>query len=149
MTCRRIESLWLAMVCRKILKEQGEAFRPGIPYFLYVGNTKPHKNVGLLIRVFAQLADQTEADLRLVTRPTHALRERIEELRIQRRVHFHQSIDDAALAELYRGAIALVLPSHYEGFGLPLVEAMACGCPVDRRQSHVHSGGCVRRGNLD
>jgi len=45
-------------------------------------------------------------------------------------VEFTGRVDDAALAELYRQAAVMVFPSRYEGFGLPALEAMACGCPV-------------------
>ena len=54
----------------------------------------------------------------------------IERLGLQQRVFIRGYVDDEDLARLYSGARALVYPSMYEGFGLPLLEAMACGCPV-------------------
>src|SRR5205814_1550913 len=89
-------------------------------YFLYVGNDKPHKNVDVLIDGFAMIDD---ASLVLTGAPFERFRER-------ERVVITGFVDDAELASLYRGAIALVMPSREEGFGLPALEAMASGCAV-------------------
>lgn len=48
----------------------------------------------------------------------------------ENRVHFVFNVSDSELAFLYNGATAMIFPSSYEGFGLPILEAMACGCPV-------------------
>jgi glycosyltransferase involved in cell wall biosynthesis len=89
-------------------------------YFLYVGNDKPHKNVDVLVDAFSKIAG---ASLVL----TGAAFERFKS---RERVVVTGFVDDADLAALYRGAIALVLPSREEGFGLPALEAMASGCAV-------------------
>jgi alpha-1,3-rhamnosyl/mannosyltransferase len=89
-------------------------------YFLYVGNDKPHKNVDVLIDAFAKIENAS-----LVV--TGAAFDRFKSLE---RVVVTGFVDDAELAALYRGAIALVMPSHEEGFGLPALEAMASGCAV-------------------
>jgi len=89
-------------------------------YFLYVGNDKPHKNVDVLVDAFARISD---ASLVL----TGAAFERFKS---RERVVVTGFVDDAELAALYRGAIALVVPSREEGFGLPALEAMASGCAV-------------------
>jgi glycosyltransferase involved in cell wall biosynthesis len=89
-------------------------------YFLYVGNDKPHKNVDVLVDAFARISDVS-----LVL--TGAAFERFKP---RERVVVTGFVDDAELAALYRGAIALVMPSREEGFGLPALEAMASGCAV-------------------
>ena len=58
------------------------------------------------------------------------MRETIARLGLERRVELLGHVEKTKLAELYRGAACVVLPSRYEGFGLPVVEAMACGTPV-------------------
>ena len=89
-------------------------------YFLYVGNDKPHKNVDVLIEAFAKIEN---ASLVL----TGAAFDRFKS---RERVIASGFVDDAELAALYRGAIALAMPSREEGFGLPALEAMASGCAV-------------------
>lgn len=90
--------------------------------FLYVGNDKPHKNVDVLVEAFAAL-EIAGASLVLTGAP-------FERFRSRDGVTVTGFVDDDALAALYRGAIALVMPSVEEGFGLPALEAMACGCAV-------------------
>ena len=89
-------------------------------YFLYVGNDKPHKNVDVLVDAFSRIDGAT-----LVL--TGGAFERF---RSRDRVVVTGFVDDVELAALYRGAIALVMPSREEGFGLPALEAMASGCAV-------------------
>jgi glycosyltransferase involved in cell wall biosynthesis len=98
-------------------------------YFLYVGNHKPHKNFGRLLQAFAR-ADLQDHALVSTGTSTPELQREITSLNIEGRVTFVGQISDEHLAKLYQGATALVLVSLYEGFGLPLVEAMACGAPV-------------------
>jgi glycosyltransferase involved in cell wall biosynthesis len=109
---------------------------PGSRYLLYVGGLSPHKNLLRLIEAFA-LGAHLETRLVLVgdlgdVFHTHvpALREAVERFGLNARVHFTGFVPDADLAHLYRRAYALVQPSLMEGFGLPPVEAMACGTPV-------------------
>jgi glycosyltransferase involved in cell wall biosynthesis len=109
------------------------AVRPegvGPPYFLYVGNHKPHKNFDRLLQAFALSGVGSDYVLVSTGNPSNDLRRKIEELEMARRVKFVGQIPDEDLASLYRGATALVLVSLYEGFGLPLIEAMSCGAPV-------------------
>ena len=109
---------------------------PGSRYLLYVGGLSPHKNLSRLIEAFA-LAARSDARLILVgdvgdVFHTHvpALREAVERFGLGNRAHFTGFVPDADLAHLYRRAYALAQPSLMEGFGLPPVEAMACGTPV-------------------
>lgn len=101
-------------------------------YVLAVGETRLYKNIGGLIRAFALLGDR---ELRLVvvgaaSRRDGGLPELATNLGIGDRVVFLGQVDDAELAALYGGARAFVFPSLYEGFGIPPLEAMGCGCPV-------------------
>jgi alpha-1,3-rhamnosyl/mannosyltransferase len=121
------------------LPSQGHALGEtlGIPgrFLLYVGTLKPHKNVPTLIRAFGMLAETRRQSLTLVlvTRPDPRYTEvprLIERLGLGAAVRLASGLSDADLACLYQSAEALVMPSEYEGFGLPLLEAMAAGTAV-------------------
>lgn len=104
----------------------------GLPdrYVLFVGHRFPHKNADLLLHAFAAIA-RRDLNLHLVLIGAHPSdeRARLKELGIaDRTLRMHAS--DAELAWLYHQAEAFVFPSIYEGFGLPVLEAMAAGCPV-------------------
>ena len=105
------------------------------PYVLYVGNFKPHKNLARLIRAFALLPGPLRGRHSLVLAGgaadgRAALVALAATLGLGARVIFPGRIADEDLAALYSGAAAFVLPSLEEGFGLPVLEAMACGAPV-------------------
>jgi glycosyltransferase involved in cell wall biosynthesis len=105
------------------------------PYLLHVGQAYPHKNLRRLIQAFAQVAP-AYPELRLVlagkSHPTETpqLKALAAELGLQQCVEFRAYVPYAELPDLYRGALAFVFPSLWEGFGLPVLEAMACGTPV-------------------
>lgn len=105
-------------------------------YLLYVGGLSPHKNLPRLIEAFADGAPD-DVDLILVgdigdVFLTHVplLRGLVSKLGLERRVNFTGFVPDGDLAHIYSRAHALIQPSLMEGFGLPPVEAMACGTPV-------------------
>jgi glycosyltransferase involved in cell wall biosynthesis len=101
--------------------------RPGRieePYLLFVGNDKPHKNVDRLVEAFGELR-RDHAGLRLVL-----VGSAFERFRETRGVVLPGFVPEEELAHLYAGATALVQPSLYEGFGLPVAEAMRCGTAV-------------------
>lgn len=105
---------------------------PG-PYFLYVGEHRPHKNLGRLLSAYRQLRDSSPADLpRLVLagQGTHDLQEDIDRLRLRGATITLGPVSDVELVQLYRHALAFVFPTLYEGFGLPVLEAMSLGVPV-------------------
>lgn len=104
--------------------------RQGMPYILYVGNQRAHKNVDNLLKALASLAAPYKVDLAITGSATPHTTAVIEQLGLRERVHFLGHLSDEDLATAYRGAIASVMPSHYEGFGLPVIESMACGTPV-------------------
>lgn len=106
------------------------------PYLLFVGNVKPHKNLSALIKAFSMLKDKIDHDLVIVGKregfltPDYNLENAINNYNLHERVHFTGYIEDDLLKQYYVFADALVFPSLYEGFGLPPLEAMACGCPA-------------------
>jgi glycosyltransferase involved in cell wall biosynthesis len=114
----------------EIFSPEGKRHNPGYPYFLYVGNTKPHKNVPRLIQAFAQANIDSSIKLILTSQLTNELHLLIQKNHLQNRIVVNSNLSEATLAEYYRGAIGLLFPSLYEGFGLPVVEAMASGTPV-------------------
>jgi glycosyltransferase involved in cell wall biosynthesis len=114
---------------------------PGVRSVVYVGGFGPHKNLDALLASFAALAPQREfADVILVMVGEYqkevfhssfqTLKQRVQELGVAQRVIFTGYLSDGELVILLNLATVLVLPSLMEGFGLPAVEAAACGCPV-------------------
>jgi glycosyltransferase involved in cell wall biosynthesis len=105
---------------------------PGAIELLHVGSTIPRKRIELLLGAFAQICRQAPA-VRLVRvgGPFSAGQARmVRELGLEAHISVLPPIHDAVLAAVYRRAAVLLLPSAREGFGLPVVEAMACGTPV-------------------
>jgi glycosyltransferase involved in cell wall biosynthesis len=104
---------------------------------LYAGNIKPHKNLERLITAFSLLRRKSGFDdVRLVIvgsaeeNKYAALRRQAEVTGVRNDVRFFGFVPDKTLAALYRLASVFAFPSLYEGFGLPPLEAMACGTPV-------------------
>lgn len=100
-------------------------------YILCVGTLEPRKNISLIIQAFAQ----SKTDIPLVLTGWQGWGYKkwwniIKEARLEKRIFITNYISDEMLACLYSGARVLVYPSLYEGFGLPVLEAMSCGCPV-------------------
>lgn len=102
------------------------------PYALVVGNVTPNKNIETVVAAFARLAASGTA-CRLVVAgsdPSGALARALDAAQPRPDVTMLTHIDDASLARLYAGATCLIQASHYEGFGLPVAEAMTAGCAV-------------------
>jgi glycosyltransferase involved in cell wall biosynthesis len=103
-------------------------------YFLYVGRSDPHKNLGRVLEAFAQLPTSLDCQLWIAgstdRRYTPALMAQAKALDIAHRVKCLKYVPYEDLPRLMNQAIALVFPSLWEGFGFPVLEAMACGTPV-------------------
>ena len=141
----------------------GDAYRPVVkgltriagqtletPFFVYLGNFRPHKNLATLLRALARMKNEDlpagEAgsrmkDVKLVLvgdvdaegrdRDSENLLKLLKDLKLQKGVILTGRIeDDREVAAILNEAVALVHPSFHEGFGLTVLEAMSCGCPV-------------------
>lgn len=120
-----VDSCWLKFPLQE---------RAGLPYFLAVGNIKPHKNIPMLCRAFAKIAPHCEANLVIVGesdgfRTAETSTKNLADI-CPGRISFTGFITQEKLISLVRNATALVFPSRYEGFGLPMLEALGAGTPV-------------------
>jgi len=106
------------------------------PYILYVGNHRRHKNLPTLFAAWAALPTTVACDL-YVTGADDFGAQRASFFREEGRIVALGDVSEVELAAYYAGARALVQPSLCEGFGLPLLEAMACGCPVAASEDAV------------
>jgi len=116
------------------LRDAPPPYDSALPYFLFVGNIKPNKNLRVLLQALEMLGNTPHVQL-LIVGKQEGFQTQDETAytfasRLGSRVRFLGTVTDHALISLYRGAEAMVMPSLYEGFGLPLLEAMRYGCPV-------------------
>lgn len=109
---------------------KGKRHTPGYPYLLHVGNTKVHKNVSRIIQALTIASIDSSIKLVLTGEKTSDLAHLIKQMQLTNRVIFSGKLTEDQLANYYRGATGIVFPSLYEGFGLPVIEGMACGIPV-------------------
>ena len=119
---------------------------PARPYFLYVGMRIKYKNFIKLLDAFAKVAtSNSETILCIVGSPFSDAESRIiSELNLTDRIAHYGFVADRHLAKLYRCSVGFVYPSLYEGFGIPPLEAMACGAPVIACRKLEYPGGCRR-----
>jgi glycosyltransferase involved in cell wall biosynthesis len=101
------------------------------PIILHVGPEAVHKNVASLIRALYELRKAgLNVKLIRVGNKSKEIARIINRYRLESNVEYRNNVNDEELVELYNMADVFVFPSFYEGFGLPVLEAMACGCPV-------------------
>lgn len=113
--------------CAEVFTPDGPRISMGSPYFLYVGNFKRHKNPAL---AFAAMKSFPKHKMVVVTSDVAMASRMAESAGFINRLEVISQIDDDLLAALYRGSEALLFPSLWEGFGLPVLEALAAGTKV-------------------
>jgi len=120
---------------------------PRRPFFLFVGTLEPRKNLPGLIEAWKETRAETGADLVISGR----YRTRYPPLAPMDGLRYIGEAGDLDLPHFLAHALALVYPSHYEGFGLPVLEAMQCGCPVitskDPAITEVSGGAALHTGS--
>ena len=102
------------------------------PYVMHVGGDKWYKNRDAVLALFARLAAEDER-LRLAVVGPEFSGDRLDAAgagHLASRIHYAEGVDDRGLRALYRNASLLLFPSRMEGFGWPILEAQACGCPA-------------------
>ncbi len=113
----------------KDFKQSGKKYKNKNPYFLFVGSLKKGKNVPNIIKGFLLFLEKTGKDFDLIiVGGDKWFDEQIE--KNNSNIKFLGNSSDEKIRSLYEGAVAFVSPSFYEGFGFPMLEAMALGCPV-------------------
>ena len=112
------------------------------PYFLYVGAIEQRKNVGVIVEAWRELRKTEDVDLVLCGKVRDSMSKAPDGVEIR------SDVDDADLPAMYSGAAAFLYPSLYEGFGLPVLEAMQCGAMVvtskDPAISEIAAGAAVQ-----
>jgi glycosyltransferase involved in cell wall biosynthesis len=119
---------------------------PAKPYFLFVGTLEPRKNIPMLIEAWREVQRFHEIDLVIAGRR----REDFPAIAPEPGLLIAGEVPEERLPELYSNAVGVIYPSQYEGFGLPVLEAMQCGAPViisrDAALTEVSGGAALQAG---
>ncbi|MCR4286660.1 MAG: glycosyltransferase family 4 protein, partial [Deltaproteobacteria bacterium] len=119
----------------EVLRSGRERYRLPENYILFVGSLEPRKNIKTLLKAYAGMEEGFKKDFPLVIAGGKGwmnsdIPEMVKGLDVEDRVVFAGFIDGADIAAVYSQAVVFAYPSLYEGFGLPILEAMSCGAPV-------------------
>jgi glycosyltransferase involved in cell wall biosynthesis len=130
-----VSSAFLKLSPAENEQELRQRYNLPFPYILMVGTLEPRKNHTRLVQAYRQLIEQERLPHHLVLVGAHGWKEgplatEIARSGLSERIHFLGYVPTADLPSLYRNAAAFVFPSLHEGFGLPVLEALACGTPT-------------------
>jgi glycosyltransferase involved in cell wall biosynthesis len=122
-------------VSEEVKKRMQDTYTHGYPYFIFVGALHPRKNIIRLLQAFERFKANTKSDTRLLLVGDFLWRDenfkmRFEQLTYKDEIHFTGHMETERLHEVLASARALTFVSYFEGFGIPLVEAMRAGTPV-------------------
>jgi glycosyltransferase involved in cell wall biosynthesis len=124
-------NIFSKMTSEAMTQQLLEKYRLNRPYFLFIGGRLHHKNFIRLLKAFALSTVRRDYVLAVAGAPWNDEETNlIKSLNLEDSIIWMPSVPEHELPTLYQNAVAFAFPSYYEGFGLPLVEAMAAGCPV-------------------
>ena len=113
-----------------VFNDAVEPMKPGYTYIFCCSNRKGHKNEPRLLQAFQKSGLSNQLKLVFTGKSDEESSNLINKLNLEASVVFTGQVSEETLASWYKGAIVTAFPSLYEGFGLPLIESMACGTPV-------------------
>lgn len=129
-----VDSIFKPQTFKKVSKIK-EKYNITRPYFLFIGSLKPIKNIPKIIEGFYKFLEQTRRSYQLILAGSDfwldkGIPRRIKQLKLGKEILNLGYLEREELPIIYSGAIAFISPSLYEGFGIPLLEAMSCGTPI-------------------
>lgn len=124
-----VEIINAGIGCSSSFNVEGRSAEADEPYLFYVGNIRPHKNLATALRALA-LVEGVQLRAVMPAGEAQLALALVDELGIGGRVTLLHGLGDEELAAEYRGALATLMPSTIEGFGLPPLESIMCGTPV-------------------